>query len=209
MQHPDSVKTYFALCDGDGTWNGEDYREKGWFTSSKPVKDEYGKLQDNDGTLQCNEDRISNFHFDIIGRTMENSVTQVRVVASYTLPPVTTEDENDDNLEGRKVTIILARPKTGRWHQVRQHLAGIGHAIIGDSSHGRSRTNRVWKKTRKLREERTCLHLCRIQLPATMHSPKIDTTCPLSSDLVEILQEMPALMDMARPILLKESVNVI
>ena len=46
MQSPDSTKTYFALCDGNGNWNGVDYRDQGWFTIDKPVKDEYGKLRD-------------------------------------------------------------------------------------------------------------------------------------------------------------------
>jgi hypothetical protein len=44
MQHPDSTKTYLALCDGDGTWNGIDYRDKGWFAIDTPVKDEYGRF---------------------------------------------------------------------------------------------------------------------------------------------------------------------
>jgi hypothetical protein len=44
MQHPASTKTYLALCDGDGTWNDEDYREKGWFAIDRSVKDEHGKL---------------------------------------------------------------------------------------------------------------------------------------------------------------------
>lgn len=43
MQSSSSTKTYLALCDGDGTCNSVDYRDKGWFTIDKPVKDEYGK----------------------------------------------------------------------------------------------------------------------------------------------------------------------
>jgi hypothetical protein len=44
MQSPEATKTYLALCDGDGTWNGVDYLQKGWFTFDKPVKDEWGKI---------------------------------------------------------------------------------------------------------------------------------------------------------------------
>ncbi|KAL3786494.1 hypothetical protein HJC23_010660 [Cyclotella cryptica] len=181
MQHPDSTKTYLAICDGDGTWNGIDIKAKGWFTIDKPVKDENGNV-------------------------VENCVTDVCFVAGCTLPPESSD--NHDNLEGRNVSIMMARPKTGRWHQVRQHLAGVGHAIIGDSSHGRSRTNRVWKKERKLRKERTCLHLCRIQLPATEYTPIIDVSCPLSSDLVEMLNEMPVLLEETRAILAQEGIQI-
>lgn len=140
---------------------------------------------------------------------MEESVTHVRFISSCILPPTSIEGLMDnDSLEGRKASIILARPKTGRWHQVRQHLAGIGHSIIGDSTHGRSRTNRIWKRQRKLRKERTCLHLCRIQLLATEYSPEIDVSCPLSSDLIEMLQEMPDLMTEARTVLAEEGIFV-
>lgn len=181
---PDSTKTYLALCDGDGSWNGVDYSDKGWFVVDKPVKDENG-------------------------RPMENSVTHIRFISSSILPPITSEEEsNNESLEGRKVSIVLARPKTGRWHQVRQHLFSIGHGIIGDSTHGRSRTNRIWKKHRKLMKERTCLHLCRIQLSPTDVSPTIDVSCPLSGDLLNMLQEMPELLDEARPILAEEGINI-
>ena len=50
MQSSDSTKTYLALCDGDGIWNGVDYCDQGWFTIDKPVKDEYGKLRSAEGS---------------------------------------------------------------------------------------------------------------------------------------------------------------
>ena len=191
MQSPQATKTYIALCDGDGTWNGVDYLEKGWFMFDNPVKDENGISKD--------------------------AKTEICFVASTILPPTTTTGENDEsatdngyNLEGRSVSIILARPKSGRWHQVRKHLASgtIGHAILGDSSHGRSRTNRIWKKKRHLMKERVCLHLARLQLPATEYLQAengIDVTCPLPPDLAKMLKAMPKqLLDEARPILEKE-----
>jgi hypothetical protein len=44
MQSEEATKTYIALCDGDGTWNGNNYLEKGWFNICLPVKDEWGKV---------------------------------------------------------------------------------------------------------------------------------------------------------------------
>jgi hypothetical protein len=44
MQSPEATKTYLALCDGDGCWNGVNYLNKGWFNISVPVKDEWGKV---------------------------------------------------------------------------------------------------------------------------------------------------------------------
>jgi tRNA pseudouridine65 synthase len=183
MQDPSSTKTYLAFCDGDGTWNGVDFLEKGWFTFDRPVKDEWGKL-------------------------MEDCRTDIRFIAATVLPPTS---DNPENLEGRKICIVLTRPRTGKWHQVRQHLSSgtIGHAILGDSSHGRSRTNRIWKKKRHLMKERTCLHLARVQLTSSDYTPNgIDVSCPLPQDLMKMLNAMPELLKEARPILNEEGVEI-
>ncbi|KAL7530682.1 hypothetical protein ACHAWF_003475 [Thalassiosira exigua] len=189
MQSSEATKTYLALCDGDGTWNGVNYLQKGWFVVENPVKDEWGKVK-------------------------EDARTDLRFVASTVLPPV--EDQPADHpLEGRKVCVVLARPSTGRWHQIRQHLASgsIGHAILGDASHGgRTRTNRLWKKQRGMIKGRVCLHLARAELPITPYSRGgIDVTCPLSDDLRRMLggsEEMRKMWEEARPILAEEGLSM-
>ncbi len=40
------------------------------------------------------------------------------------------------NFAGHPVTLIEARPKTGRQHQIRVHLAARGHALLGDKLYG-------------------------------------------------------------------------
>jgi 23S rRNA pseudouridine1911/1915/1917 synthase len=37
---------------------------------------------------------------------------------------------------GPHATLVEARPQTGRMHQIRVHLASIGHAVLGDASYG-------------------------------------------------------------------------
>ncbi len=37
---------------------------------------------------------------------------------------------------GPGATLVEARPRTGRMHQIRVHLASIGHAVLGDASYG-------------------------------------------------------------------------
>ena len=37
-------------------------------------------------------------------------------------------------------SVVEARPKTGRTHQVRVHLAALGHAVLADPTYGRSAT---------------------------------------------------------------------
>lgn len=42
-----------------------------------------------------------------------------------------------------RVTLVWALPLTGRFHQIRRHLARIGHPILGDTVHGDGVTNRI------------------------------------------------------------------
>ncbi|MCB9603957.1 MAG: RNA pseudouridine synthase [Sandaracinus sp.] len=54
-------------------------------------------------------------------------------------------DGKDARTELRRLThgpahaIVEARPKTGRTHQVRVHLAHVGHPLVGDALHGPAR----------------------------------------------------------------------
>ena len=40
-----------------------------------------------------------------------------------------------------RYSLVSLTPRTGRRHQLRRHLAGINHPIIGDTTHGDSRQN--------------------------------------------------------------------
>jgi 23S rRNA pseudouridine1911/1915/1917 synthase len=42
---------------------------------------------------------------------------------------------------GPDATLVEARPHTGRMHQIRVHLASIGHAVLGDATYGAKPTD--------------------------------------------------------------------
>lgn len=42
-----------------------------------------------------------------------------------------------------RYSLVSVKPETGRFHQIRRHMAGIGHPVIGDTSHGDLRHNRI------------------------------------------------------------------
>ena len=59
-------------------------------------------------------------------------------------------------LDGRAVSLVLAMPATGRTHQIRVHMAYIGHALLGDDKYQR---NPLAAKVNRL-----CLHAWQLSL---------------------------------------------
>jgi 23S rRNA pseudouridine955/2504/2580 synthase len=67
--------------------------------------------------------------------------------------------------------------RTGRTHQIRRHLAQIGHPIPGDDKYGDFALNRRLRKTRGLR--RLLLHASRLFLREESAGFPLDVTAPL------------------------------
>jgi len=44
-----------------------------------------------------------------------------------------------------RYSMVELQPQTGRFHQLRKHMAHIYHPIIGDRPHGCNKQNRMWK----------------------------------------------------------------
>jgi len=114
--------------------------------------------------------------------TSKNATSYFRFIAGQ-------GNENGD-LDRPRASLVLARIKTGRWHQIRKHLNGLSHPIIGDSTHGNSKTNRCWKEKWGLTPERTCLHLLKLELPPTLATPNgISVVDALPQDMMDMLQK--------------------
>lgn len=45
-----------------------------------------------------------------------------------------------------RYTLMTLEPETGRFHQLRKHMAHIFHPIIGDRPHGCNKQNKLWKE---------------------------------------------------------------
>ncbi len=80
----------------------------------------------------------------------------------------------------KNYTLLEVRPKTGRTHQIRVHLAAIGHPIIGDATYG----------TPSEYLDRQFLHAARLsfRLPSTGEPREFES--PLPQDLKEALERI-------------------
>jgi 23S rRNA-/tRNA-specific pseudouridylate synthase len=116
----------------------------------------------------------------------------------------------EDGVDRPRMSLVLARPMQGRWHQIRKHLNGLSHPILGDTTHGANKVNREWKEKRNLPGERICLHLARLQIPPTEAVPEgIDVSSPIYEDILEMLRVYaPDVLEQSLDVLKAEGVII-
>jgi 23S rRNA pseudouridine1911/1915/1917 synthase len=84
------------------------------------------------------------------------------------------------------VTLLACRLETGRTHQIRVHLASLGHPLVGDPTYARRNP---------LRFGRQALHAARLELQHPVTRKLCAFTSPLPHDfeaLLESLAPIPA-----------------
>ncbi|MCL4377876.1 MAG: hypothetical protein M1409_05755, partial [Actinobacteria bacterium] len=77
-------------------------------------------------------------------------------------------------------SLIEVYPETGRTHQIRVHLAFIGHPVIGDKTYGNRETEKIAKE---IGLNRQFLHAKRIVLTHPVTGKEIDLIADLPDDL--------------------------
>lgn len=85
-------------------------------------------------------------------------------------------------------SLLRVRPDQGRMHQIRRHLASIGHPILGDARYGDARTNRYAEARWGL--DRTFLHCAKIALTHPRTRAPVAFEAPLCGDLATVLARM-------------------
>ena len=85
-------------------------------------------------------------------------------------------------------SLLVARPKTGRWHQIRRHCNGLSHPVIGDAKHGDTKVNTYWREERGLR--RLGLHCAEMSLPLP-DGERLHVQCPPPADLTSVWAQLP------------------
>ena len=87
-------------------------------------------------------------------------------------------------------SLLEVQIMTGRTHQIRVHMASIGHCVIGDKLYGNKKINKFFEN--KFGLMRQFLHSQKIQFksPDTGESVKIEA--PLAKDLEETLTQLQA-----------------
>ena len=78
-------------------------------------------------------------------------------------------------------TLIEAMPESGRTHQIRVHLAAIGHPVSGDRLYGR----------KSLEVPRLFLHSARLLFKHPVTGTNLELSSSLPADLKQVLERLP------------------
>ncbi len=81
-------------------------------------------------------------------------------------------------------SLLRVHIETGRTHQIRVHMAHLGHPVAGDVTYGSGRNNSLFS--------RQMLHASRLQFEHPVSGECIDITAPLWSDFSEIIDHLVA-----------------
>ncbi len=88
-----------------------------------------------------------------------------------------------------RYSLVALQPVTGRYHQLRKHMAHIMHPIIGDRPHGCNKQNRLWKEQFGMTTMLLMASRLSFEYP---EGNRIDIACSMSrpfKDALKLLQE--------------------
>ena len=110
------------------------------------------------------------------------SVTRYRRLATAELPIAMGEHGTV------RYSLVEVFPKTGRRHQIRRHFKHISHHLIGDTTYGDGRHNRVFRQ--HLGCHRLLLHSSRLELTHPQDGHRLGVEASPSGDLARVVGEV-------------------
>jgi tRNA pseudouridine65 synthase len=93
-----------------------------------------------------------------------------------------------DRYATSRYALLELEPATGRRHQLRRHLAHISHPIIGDSTYGKARHNRLFAEL--FGSRRLLLASVALAFEHPLTGRPISITAPPSTDFATILEQL-------------------
>jgi 23S rRNA (uracil1939-C5)-methyltransferase len=94
-------------------------------------------------------------------------------------------------------SLLRVVPERGRTHQIRRHLAAIGHPVLGDDRYGDAMTNRFFEEKNGL--DRAFLHCARLEFDHPDTGAREVVEAPLPGDLRAVLERMGGVSRLLSP----------
>ncbi len=108
----------------------------------------------------------------------QQAITDYQRLATVELPiPI-------GRYQSARYSLVRVTPLTGRMRQIRKHFHHIFHPLIGDTSHGEGRHNRLFREHFDC--HRLLLHAHRLTLQLPHHDDTITIEAPLPDEFIRL-----------------------
>jgi len=154
---------------------GKEYVALAW----GEIKPDDGRIDRPIGRHRSDRKRMSSVHFI---NKFRQAQTEWRVEQRFQV--------NEGNRVHGALTLLRLRPRTGRTHQLRVHLADMGHPIVGDKIYGYKRKTEGRAGAIDPIVEgfpRQALHAERLSLNDVRNGERLEFTAPLAEDMRVLL----------------------
>ena len=91
------------------------------------------------------------------------------------------------------LSLVRLRPRTGRTHQLRVHLADMGYPLVGDKIYGRKRTKLMVTDALLDGFPRQALHAEKLAIDHVRSGERMEFSAPLAADMTQLLARLRAL----------------
>jgi tRNA pseudouridine65 synthase len=102
-----------------------------------------------------------------------------------------------DRYATSRYALVELQPGTGRRHQLRRHLAGDSHPIVGDSTYGKGRHNRLFAEVFGVK--RLLLACTRLEFARVPGGSPLTVDAPLATDFAAVLGRLQRDHDAPQP----------
>ncbi|QDP01666.1 tRNA pseudouridine(65) synthase TruC [Thalassotalea sp. PS06] len=151
-------KTYLSMCRGFTPDSGE---------IDYPLKEKLDKL----GDKYVSEDKPA-----------QEAVSHFQTLAQASLPiPV-------GKFPTVRYSLVKLKPKTGRRHQLRRHMAHLRHPMLGDINYGDNKQNPFFGEHFGFR--RLMLHAWQLDFQHPITDKKVNIRAPLDSQWQQVMQSL-------------------
>jgi tRNA pseudouridine65 synthase len=116
------------------------------------------------------------------GAAAQESITRFETVATVELPVQV------DRYPTARYALVKLAPLTGRRHQLRRHLAHVRHPIVGDSTYGKGRHNRLFAE--RFGSQRLLLACTSLRFTHPVSGHPMSVRAPLATDFEHVLQAL-------------------
>ncbi|MDB5004053.1 MAG: pseudouridylate synthase [Mucilaginibacter sp.] len=87
-----------------------------------------------------------------------------------------------------RYSLVEVKPTTGRMHQIRKHLSHVDHPIIGDTTHGCNKQNKLFRETWEMTT--LLLHASKLSFSHPVTNEQIFIEAPVNVEFNRIMDLM-------------------